>query len=176
MEKFRKFNFAEIQNSKLKGGFWGKRTENYMEIIDSMLDALLCPTNSARLLNFGIAAGEVNDKFFGSEWSDGDCFKFLEGCCYVYQNTGDQKVLDVINKYVPWIVKSQEADGYLSTQVTLTDRERWTDYMNHELYNMGHFFTFSVAHVRITRDERMIDCAVKLADYLWDVFSSYPKE
>ncbi len=176
MEQYRKFNFAKIQNSKLKGGFWGKRTENYMEIINSMLDALLCPTNSAKLLNFAIAAGQSDEKFFGVEWSDGDCYKFLEGCLYVYQNTGDEKVLEIINTYVPWIEGAQESDGYLSTQITCTERERWVDYMNHELYNMGHFFTFAVAHKRITRDERMINCAVKLADYLWDVFSGYPKE
>ncbi len=176
MDKFRTFHFAEIQNSTLHGGFWGKRTENYMEIIESQLGALLCETNSAKLKNFGIAAGMVEGEFFGVEWSDGDCYKFLEACCYVYQNTKDQKVLDIINTYVPWIEGAQEEDGYLSTQITCTDRERWVDYMNHELYNMGHFFTFSVAHVRITGDRRMIECAKKLADYLWDVFSPYPVE
>ncbi len=176
MDQFRKFYFAEIQNSKLKGGFWGKRTENYMDIINSMLEALLHPTNSAKLLNFAIAAGKSDEKFFGVEWSDGDCYKFLEGCLYVYQNTSDEKVLDIINTYVPWIEGAQEEDGYISTQITCTERERWVDYMNHELYNMGHFFTFAVAHKRITRDERMLNCAVKLADYLWDVFSPYPEE
>lgn len=176
MNKYRKFEFTEIQRTELHGGFWGHRTENYMEIINSMLEAVLCPTNSVRLANFGIAAGELEGDFFGSEWSDGDCYKFLEGCCYVYSNTKDEKVKEILDKYIPWIVKSQEKDGYLSTQITLTDKKRWEDYMNHELYNMGHFFTFAVAHKRATGEDVLIECAKKLGDYLYDLFAPYPKE
>ena len=83
MDKYRKFEFASLRNSKLTDGFWGKRTDNYMEIIQCMLEALLCPTNSARLINFEIAAGERKESFYGANWSDGDCYKFLEGCLYV---------------------------------------------------------------------------------------------
>lgn len=79
MDKYRKFEFASLRNSKLTDGFWGKRTDNYMEIIQCMLEALLCPTNSARLINFEIAAGERKESFYGANWSDGDCYKFLEG-------------------------------------------------------------------------------------------------
>lgn len=176
MNKYKKFNFANLKNVKMNHGFWGHRTENYMEIINSMLDAILCPTNSVRLLNFGIAAGEIEGEFFGSDWSDGDCYKFLEGCCYVYQNTKDKRVKDVIDKYVPWIVKSQEPDGYISTQITLTNKRRWEKYMHHELYNMGHFLTMAVAHYEATGETTLLNCAKRLADYLYGVFSPYPKE
>ena len=100
MGSYRKFDFASLRVSKLKDGFWGHRTEHYMDIINSMLDALLCEDNSARLLNFGIHAGEVDGEFFGSYWSDGDCYKFLEGCLYVYQNTEDKRVKEVIDTYI----------------------------------------------------------------------------
>lgn len=50
MNEYRVFDFASLRNSHLKNGFWGRRTENYMEIIESQLSALLCETNSARLL------------------------------------------------------------------------------------------------------------------------------
>ncbi|MFI3207178.1 MAG: glycoside hydrolase family 127 protein [Clostridia bacterium] len=200
MNEYRKFDLADVGNTTLTDGFFGKRLDNYMEIIDSMLDALLCPTNSARLLNFGILAGEVDDRFFGSNWSDGDCYKFLEGCCYIYQNKKDEKVKAVLDKYIPWIVKSQEPDGYLSTQVTLQrekdewgDAEqhtiynlghdvtkgtmrRWAKPGHHELYNMGHLFTFAVAHFQATGEDTMIIVARKLADYLCTVFEGYPVE
>ncbi len=200
MNEYRKFDLADVGNTKLTDGFFGKRTENYMEIINSMLDALLCPTNSARLLNFGIGAGAIDGKFFGSNWSDGDCYKFLEGCCYVYQNTGDKEVKAILDTYIPWIVKSQEEDGYLCTQVTLQqvdpkdiDQEqhklynlghkskmqkmtRWAKPAHHELYNMGHLFTFAVAHYQATGEKTMIEVAKKLADYLCTVFEGYPVE
>ncbi len=172
----KKFEFASLNNSKLTDGFWGKRTENYEEIIDSMMDALLNPTNSARLINFAIAAGESDEKFFGAHWSDGDCYKFLEGCCYIYQTTKDEKVKDLVAKYADLIARSQEEDGYICTQITLTDKGRWERYGFHELYNMGHLFTFAVAYLDAFGDDLLIGVANKLADYLYEVFKSYPKE
>lgn len=199
MNDYRKFDLADVNKTFLTDGFFGRRIDNYMEIIESMLDALLCPTNSARLLNFGILAGEVNDKFFGSNWSDGDCYKFLEGCCYIYDNKKDERVKQIIDKYIPWIVKSQEPDGYISTQVTLQKEKsswdekqlelynlghivtngvmkRWDNPGNHELYNMGHLFTFAVAHYQATKEDTMVKVAKKLADYLYTVFAGYPLE
>lgn len=176
MNEYRVFDFASLRNSRLKNGFWGHRTENYMEIIHSQLDALLCKTNSARLLNFGIHAGEVDDTFYGANWSDGDCYKFLEACMYVYQNTGDSAVKAIVDKYIPWIVASQQEDGYLNTQITLTGKARWSKVINHELYNIGHFLTFASAHYDITGETVLLDCAKKLADYTYGVFKDYPKE
>lgn len=147
-----------------------------MEIINSQLEALLCPTNSARLLNFGIHAGEVDDKFYGEYWSDGDCYKFLEACIYVYQNTGDLAVKAVVDKYIPWIVASQQEDGYLNTQITLTGKERWSKVIHHELYNIGHFLTFASAHYDITGETVMLECARKLANYTYGVFKDYPRK
>ncbi|OON93043.1 MAG: hypothetical protein ATN31_07175 [Candidatus Epulonipiscioides saccharophilum] len=172
----KKFEFTSLNHTKLTDGFWGRRTENYQEIIDSMLEALLNPTNSARLLNFEIAAGELNAEFFGAHWSDGDCYKFLEGCCYIYQNTGDEKVKEMVQKYAKLIAKSQEEDGYICTQITLTDKKRWERYDFHELYNMGHLFTLAVAYFDAFQDKLLIKVANKLADYLYNIFSSYPKD
>lgn len=174
MSKYRKFNFSSLNNAILKDGFWKHRTDNYMEIIESMLDAVLNPTNSVRLANFGIAAKEIDGEFYGSNWSDGDCYKFLEGCCYMYQRTKDEKIKVILDKYIPWIVKSQEEDGYISTQITLTDKNRWTDIFNHELYNMGHFFTLAVAHYNATKETCLVECGEKLLNYLYDVFKDYP--
>jgi len=176
MNEYQTFDFASLRYSHLKNGFWGHRTENYMEIINSQLEALLCPTNSARLLNFGIHAGEVDDKFYGEYWSDGDCYKFLEACIYVYQNTGDLAVKAVVDKYIPWIVASQQEDGYLNTQITLTGKERWSKVIHHELYNIGHFLTFASAYYDITGETVMLECARKLANYTYGVFKDYPRK
>ncbi|MFI3175130.1 MAG: glycoside hydrolase family 127 protein [Bacillota bacterium] len=176
MNEYRKFNLAKIENTALTSGFWGHRTENYMEIIESQLEALLNEKNSARLLNFGIQAGEVEGEFFGSDWSDGDCYKFLEACCHIYQTTKDEKVKAVVDKYIPWILKSQQDDGYLNTQRTINKLDRWQRPNHHELYNCGHLFTFAVSHYGATGDDRMLECAKRLAAYLYEVFSGYPKE
>ena len=176
MRNYRKFDFASLRNSRLQNGFWGHRTDNYMEIINSMLEALLDEENSARLLNFEIGAGVREGQWKGAFWSDGDCYKFLEGCLYVYQNTNDPKVLEIVEKYTKLIPLNQEKDGYLNTQVTLTDIGRWTDMEHHELYNAGHFFTLAAAHYDITGQDYLIKTARKFSDYLYGVFHTYPKE
>lgn len=38
MDKYRKFEFASLRNSKLTDGFWGKRTDNYCEILYLIFD------------------------------------------------------------------------------------------------------------------------------------------
>ncbi|MFI3237730.1 MAG: glycoside hydrolase family 127 protein [Lachnospiraceae bacterium] len=176
MSSFRTFDFASLNHSHLTDGFWGNRTKNYMTIIESMLDALLNEENSARLINLEIGAGTREGEWFGAFWSDGDCYKFLEGCLYIYQNTKDEKVLELVEKYAKLVPMNQEADGYLNTQITLTDLERWVDTEHHELYNAGHFFTFAAAHYDVTGQDYLIEVARKFVDYLYDVFSPYPAE
>jgi DUF1680 family protein len=170
------FSSIKTGDARLTTGFWANRVENYMEIIYNLEAALLDETNAARLLNFGIAAGEVEGSFYMNHWSDGDCYKFLEGCLNQYAVTSDQRILDVVNKYVPWIQAAQESDGYVGTQTLLTERERWVDIELHELYNMGHLHTLGCIHYEVTGDKRLLEVATRNADYLWEVFSSEPFE
>lgn len=171
MKKYTKFQSLKTGDAHLTNGFWAKRVDEYMSIIENLESALLEEENAARMLNFGIAAGEVDGKFYMNEWSDGDCYKFLEGCMNQYAVTQDERILTVVNKYIPWIEAAQEADGYIGTQTLLTDQERWTDTENHELYNMGHLFTMSCIHHEVTGDMRLLNVAIKAADYLWETFS-----
>ncbi|MGL6259652.1 glycoside hydrolase family 127 protein [Vibrio sp. WXL210] len=170
------FSNIKTGEARLTSGFWANRVENYMDIIFNLEAALLNETNAARLLNFGIAAGEVEGEFYENYWSDGDCYKFLEGCCNQYATTKDERILEVINKYIPWIEASQEEDGYVGTQTLLTDVERWVDIEVHELYNMGHLHTLGCVHFEATGDDRLLKVAIKNADYLWDLFSPEPYE
>ena len=168
------FKNIKTGDAKLTSGFWANRIENYMAIIYNLESALLHEENAARLINFAIAAGEMEGKFHMNPWSDGDCYKFLEGCANQYAVTQDPLILDVINKYIPWIEASQEEDGYIGTQTLITDEARWTDTENHELYNMGHLFTTSCIHYEVTGDKRLLNVAIKCADYLWETFSPRP--
>lgn len=168
------FSNIKTGEAKLTSGFWANRVENYMEIIYNLEAALLNETNAARLLNFGIAAGAVDGEFYGNYWSDGDCYKFLEGCANQYAITKDPRILEVINKYIPWIEASQEEDGYIGTQTLLANLERWVDIELHELYNMGHLHTLGCVHFEATGDSRLLKVAKRNADYLWDLFSPEP--
>ncbi|MEL0637474.1 beta-L-arabinofuranosidase domain-containing protein [Marinomonas sp. TI.3.20] len=176
MKNFAQFSTIKTGEAKLTQGFWASRVENYMDIIHNLESALLNEENAARLLNFGIAAGEIEGEFYMNFWSDGDCYKFLEGCLNQYATTKDAEILELVNKYIPWIEASQEEDGYLGTQTLLTDRERWVDIETHELYNMGHLHTLGCVHFEATGDDRLLKVALRNADYLWNLFSDEPYE
>ncbi|WP_026973405.1 glycoside hydrolase family 127 protein [Aliagarivorans marinus] len=172
MEKYFKFTSLKTGEATLTNGFWANRVNDYMSIIENLEGALLSEDNAARMLNFGIAAGEVEGKFFMNEWSDGDCYKFIEGCMNQYAVTRDERILAVVNKYIPWIEAAQEDDGYIGTQTLLTEQERWTDTENHELYNMGHLLTAACVHHDVTGEKRLLNVAIRAADYLWETFST----
>ena len=65
----------------------------------------------------------------GAIYVDSDDYKVIEAMCYALQldANGDEEMLKgqaeiktVLEKWIPWIVGSQEADGYLYTPYTLT--------------------------------------------------------
>ena len=176
MEEHRKYRPVGRGEATLNPGFWSSRIGEYMKIIRNMEEILLDRNNAARLLNFAIAAGEMEGEFFKNDWSDGDCYKFLEGCLNQYALTKDREILAIVDKYIPWIQASQEEDGYICTQISLTGRKRWEHPSHHELYNFGHLFTAASVHYEVTGDQRLLDVAKRAADQLWEVFSPLPPE
>lgn len=170
MNKQRNFQPIKTGEAKLTSGFWGNRVKDYMHIIKNLEAALLNEKNAARMLNFGIAAGEVKGEFYRNDWSDGDCYKFIEGCANQYAVTKDPDILSIMNQYIPWIEAAQEADGYICTQITLTDKARWANPNFHELYNYGHLFSCACVHYEATGDQRLLNVAKRAADYLCTVF------
>ena len=159
------------------GGFWGER---FALCRDSALDAMeqnLWETpNGASLHNFDKAAGKMPGPHEGTFWGDGDCYKWMEAVTHVYGITGNEAIGAKLESLIAKIADAQEEDGYICTQIQLTDKQRWVDLRFHELYNMGHLLTAAVTHHRITRCSTFLEVARKLGDYLYDVFSPRPHE
>lgn len=158
-------------------GFWAERFSLcHHTVLPGMREALHDPDNRASLTYLSIAAGEAEGQHHGTNWSDGDCAKWMEALAHVYAVTGDGKIEKELDGWVETIEKAQEADGYLSTQVQLTDKGRWEKLQHHELYNMGHVITAACVHYHATGKNRFLSVATKLADYLCGVFVPPPQE
>ena len=160
-----------------QGGFWGER---FALCRDSALDAMehiLWETpNGASLHNFDKAAGKISGSHEGTFWSDGDCYKWMEAMAQVYGITGDKALRTKLESLIGKIADAQEDDGYICTQIQLTDKPRWDNLRYHELYNMGHLMTAAVTHHRITGSTTFLEVACKLGDYLHGVFAPRPPE
>ncbi len=159
-------------------GFWAQRFELcHRTVIPKMKEALEDPRNSAWLGNFRVAAGLEAGEHRGTNWSDGDCCKWIEAMAHVYAVTHDPDLDREMDSWIDLIARSQDDDGYICTQVQLDpEKERWGRRIYHELYNMGHLMTAAAVHCRATGKETFLAVARKLADYLCSVFLPRPEK
>ncbi len=159
-------------------GFWGRLHQLCQEsVLPSMRKALDEPENGAVFSNFYIAAGRQDGERKGTMWSDGDCYKYMEAWSHIYGQTKDPSILDHLDPLIEVIAAAQEDDGYISTAMQLSpDKEYWSNLRDHELYNMGHLLTAASVHHRTTGKRNFLQIAIKLADYLYDLFTPRPPE
>lgn len=133
--------------------------------------------------------GETYDKYVGSVYFlDSDPYKMVEAMSYALQiNAGEdadilagqQAIKSKLEEWIPYIQGAQETSGYLDTYFTLENSDtatesskpgKWTNFALHEMYCVGHFYEAAVAHFRATGDKRLLDVAVKSADYINGLF------
>jgi len=172
-----KLRSIDLDAARWTDGFWAQRFDLCRRVtIPTMLEVMNRPDNSANFQNLRIAAGLAQGKFFGNNWSDGDCYKWIEAAASLFAVTRDPEMDRQMDELIAVIAKAQTPDGYISTQIQLTDKGRWTDLKHHELYNMGHLLTAACVHHRATGKENFLAVARKLGDYLCTVFLPRPKE
>jgi DUF1680 family protein len=178
LSPFRVTNELPFGSVRFTDGFWRRHLDLCCEVtLPSMRKSLHNPDNGAYLPNFRIAAGLEQGPHRGENWSDGDCYKYLEALVLVDCLKGESRFKDEIEELIVEISGAQEADGYINTQITLNpEKARWSDTLNHEDYNLGHLFTAAVAHKACTDSDSLLAVALKAADYLYSVFQPCPAE
>ena len=178
MSKYQKLHSLEHDALSWTDGFWGRLHQLCREtVLPSMRRALDEPENGAVFSNFYIAAGLQEGERKGTMWSDGDCYKYMEAWAHMYGLTKDPSILDHLDPLIEVIAAAQEEDGYISTPMQLSpDKAYWSNLRDHELYNMGHLLTAASVHFRTTGKDNFLAIAIKLADYLYDLFMPRPPE
>ena len=170
----RKLHPVPMDAARWTDGFWGDRFRLCREVvIPKMREALEHPDNRACLSNFRVAAGVAEGGHRGTNWSDGDCYKWIETMAHVYAIVQDPVLDREMDHWIDLIAGSQDDDGYISTQVQLdSQKSRWGARSFHELYNMGHLMTAAAMHGRATGKNTFVAVARRLADYLCVTFAS----
>jgi len=172
-----KLKKVDLRAARWTEGFWAEKFELCRDvIIPNMRRAMDVPDNGAVFSNFSVAAGLEEGTHLGTNWSDGDCYKWLEAVAHVYGVTGDEELDRIMDESIQVISKAQDEDGYICTQIQLTTKERWQARGHHELYNMGHLLTAACVHHIATGKDNFLNVAKKLADYLYTTFQPRPPE
>ncbi len=153
--------------------FWGQRFDAMNRgVAQTMTPIMLGQDRSHFLANFEIAASLSDGRHRGAAWNDGDCYKWIEALSAFYSQTRDPKLLELLEMSTKVIELAQRSDGYIHTPVLIAARnldesnKSLGDPANFEMYNMGHLMTAACVHYEATQQRRLLDVAIRAADYL----------
>jgi uncharacterized protein len=171
-----KLRSVELGDVRWTQGYWAeKQALCRTAMVPAVQNALLDPRNSEHLVNFRIAAGLEPGEHRSTDWSDGDCYKWLEAVSLVYEVTKAPVLDRLLDDWIDVIGKAQRADGFISTNAQLRkDRQPLDVPYTHQLYNMGHLLTAACVHHRATGKGNFLRIATKTADFLDRQFRSRP--
>ncbi|KAB8133613.1 glycoside hydrolase family 127 protein [Gracilibacillus oryzae] len=163
----------ELNQVKVKDGFWDKRTRLITDkVIPYQWDALndnipdVPPSHSVE--NFRIAAGITTGEFKGMPFQDSDAAKWIEAASYSLINEPNAELEQLIDELVDLIAYAQKDDGYLNTYFTVAKPDqKWQDISHgHELYCAGHMIEAAVAYYQATSKDKLLQVVCKFADLI----------
>lgn len=179
-------NFTKV---KINDAFWGSRQKQFIcKVIPTAIANVESRTGGIpNIKNTALMhRGEEHGNFNGAFYVDSDVHKVLESMCYALMIdpqgdaetiAGQDKIKSKLEEWIPYYVDAQEENGYFDTYFTLASyggatKEKFSDFNLHELYCAGHFYEAAVAHYNATggQDTRLLDMAVKNADYMASLF------
>ncbi|MEJ5994999.1 glycoside hydrolase family 127 protein [Pedobacter sp. Du54] len=159
-------------------GFWADRFKVATEImVPNMWNIYNDPTISHAFKNFEIAAGLDTGKHKGPSFHDGDYYKTLEAMASLYASTHNPKLIEIMDKAISVIAKSQREDGYIYTKAMIEQRntgtkDQFQDRLSFEAYNIGHLMTAACVHYRATGKTNLLEVAKRAADYLYGFYKT----
>ncbi|WP_139958678.1 glycoside hydrolase family 127 protein [Flavicella sediminum] len=171
-----KFKSIDIKDCKWTEGFWAEKFKVAEEVMVPNMGTILKGDIGGALNNFKIVAGIKEGKHFGTNWHDGDFYKWMEAMSYLYAQNKNPKLIEELDEIITIIGKAQAKDGYISTSTMLKDIERYSNTRQHELYNSGHLLTSACIHYRITGKSNFLEIAIKHADFLYKTFQPQTDE
>ena len=171
------------QDVVIHDAFWRPRQEAIMTAgLTHLID--VCENQHAYVRNL-VEAGKKNqglshNPYEGFFWDDYFLHKCVEDIAYslsldamgnpdvaAAQKTQRAK----LQQWIPIYQAAQEQSGYFDTYFTLTGEEKFKgSRVKHELFLMGTLLEAGLVHARLTQgeDRRLLDVAIRCADYLCD--------
>ncbi|MGQ8338614.1 glycoside hydrolase family 127 protein [Sunxiuqinia sp. A32] len=137
-------------------------------------------------LNFdAVAKGErgtgIHD---GPPWYDGLIYESIRGVADLLEQFPDPEMEKRIDGYIDRIAAAQasDPDGYINTYTQLVEPEhRWGQNggnlrWQHDVYNSGMLFEAAVHYYKATGKTKLLEVAVKFANYICRIAGPAPKQ
>ena len=149
--------------------FWQPKMQT---VATATLDACVNYTQNktGRIRNFEKAARH-SGKHEGIYYDDSDVYKAIEAIAYSLKNHPDATLQRNTDLWIDKIAAAQMPDGYLNTYYELTDiSKRWTDMEKHEDYCAGHLIEAGIAYYNTTKNDKLLNTAIRFADHIDSTF------
>jgi hypothetical protein len=171
--KLRSVPFRDVH---LSDAFWAPRIQTDATV--TLPHELRMCEETDRIGRFAQCAGLAPGKPEGYFFNDSDTYKVIEGAAYCLALRPDPEMEKRIDGIIDLIAAAQQPDGYLNTFITCTEPDkRWADLPSkHELYCAGHLFEAAVAYHQATGKRKLLDVAIRFADYIDSVFGPGKRE
>ena len=179
-------DLVDTKTYKLDSPLWNKTSKN---LIVNWIPHCVEKISDPDLGNGGInnfieaakkMAGKPHKGHRGPSFSNAWVYNTIESIsiALMFDPQGDKEIIEAqkslkaaLEDWIPKVLAGQEADGYLQTLYTLSDRKHWSPRHrgDHEGYVAGYFLEAAIAHYLMTegKDLRLYNAAKKLAD-CWD--------
>lgn len=163
-------------------GLWSDIQKRTQEVTVPHIQACFEDEELSHIVkNYEICAGESDGKFAGTDFGDGDFYKWLEAAIYSASETQDKDLSNKIDEYIALIAKCQQDDGYLSTKQIIGERlgngvKRFGNINDFEVYNFGHLCTTASLHYRLTGKKSFLEIAERAAGYLASMYERFERE
>lgn len=115
---------------------------------------------------------ELKDEFYGFVFQDSDFYKWVEAVAYSLMNCPDPDLEKTADDAIDLVCRAQQENGYLDTYYIINGMSHiFTNLKDHhELYCMGHLIEGAVAYYEATGKDRLLQAAIRFADYVDSVF------
>lgn len=119
----------------------------------------------------------------GPPWYDGLVYETIRGGADLLVSYPDAQLEKKIDGYINRIAAAQDADpnGYINTYTTLNrPGQRWglnggDDRWQHDVYNAGMLVEAGIHYYRATGKTKLLEVAIKMANYVTTVMGAAPK-
>ncbi len=148
-------------------GFWADRYRQLCEVtLDESWRLLADPEQGHVLDNFRFAAKPGSGAYAGTTWQDEWLYKWIEAAACVWRMNHDPTLAQHMDEAIALIAAAQQPDGYLSTLPLASQKPRFQNAQDHEIYNMGHLLTAGVIHQRMTGKDSLLNVARRAGNFL----------
>ncbi|MBQ8433100.1 MAG: glycoside hydrolase family 127 protein [Clostridia bacterium] len=102
---------------------------------------------------------------------DSDIAKWMESVAYLTQKQREPELEKIVDEIVDNIEKAQDEDGYYNCYYSLfTDKKRFSNRNNHELYCAGHLLEAAIAYEKATGKSKFLELMKKFIAHIKKVF------